>query len=948
MKRLLTKISTLSFLFVLFGSMMLVAQTGSSKLAGKVMDADTKEALIGANILIMGTGLGAATDINGEYFVLNVTPGTYDVRVSFVGYASQTIQNVRMVAGITYELNVDLSTDFTLPEILITSRNRFFEEKATNTVRVFDADQIAKIPVKGIANIAALQSGVVIQDGSGGADGNAAINVRGGRSSEVLYIIDGIPQNNLYNRSSAAQVSNAAIEQISFQVGGFEAKYGQAQSGIINVTTKSGSSKYTLLGDVLTSSFTDDYGYNLYTSTFGGPIIPSYDNHTFFVSVERGWFKDANPSYISVDFPTIEQSYKTKPNNAASVWRYSGRTNHTIGDFSLRLGMIGNNRISNLYTHRMAKNSSDFFDEFTQDNYSYSARLSHNLSSSSFYNITLGFRKFELERYNPYFKDDLESYGDSTLWADKFGVTLLANGQRVLGSTDAIGVFRPYGWSWGIYQHRENETYSLDFDFSTQIDNHLFEIGFGAAYHIIRTFAAWGYELAGQSDTLSLAQRYANIAPTVYGYDVTGKNKTNLNDPNIFLRPKNPLIGYAYIQDRFELSDLVLNLGIRLDYFDLKSLVLKNPEVPFAGGSDPKGFDEDDFMVRDVDFIISPRIGIGFPVTASTVFHFQYGKFIQYPELNDLYFGPFDYDDYLVMSPQFGFNGGLKNEETSQYEIGFKQMLGDNAAINITLFYNNTRNLVNVQNNKFRRNAGGQILDAIYPVNADFGTNKGIAFSFDASRIGFLSVSANYTLALAEGTGSSTSSSQTAVFRNQDNQAPKVIAPLNFDQRHTATVNLDYSIPEGHMNFMELSNLNVLISYNSGRPYTPMDRWNLLGDNGLLAITTGYINSRYYSGSFRIDLKLEKTIKIGKNLFISPYLWIENLLNSENFTSVYRSTGNPNSTGWLTTDEGKTTAKQQGENWVSDYQMLERNPDNFGIPRLIKLGIKVNFSGLSF
>ena len=82
-------------------------------MSGKIIDADTKEPLIGANIIILNTNLGAATDIEGNYFILNITPGTYSVKVSYVGYAPKTIEDVRVVANITYELNIELSTDFT-------------------------------------------------------------------------------------------------------------------------------------------------------------------------------------------------------------------------------------------------------------------------------------------------------------------------------------------------------------------------------------------------------------------------------------------------------------------------------------------------------------------------------------------------------------------------------------------------------------------------------------------------------------------------------------------------------------------------------------------------------------------------------------------------------------------------------------------------------------------
>lgn len=929
-----------------------IAQTGVGKLSGKVLDANTGEALIGANIVVLNTDQGAATNVDGEYFVLNITPGTYDVRVSYVGYAPKTIQEVRIVAGITYELNIDLSTDFTLPEIVVEDK-KFFEEKATNTVKVIDSDQISRIPVKGVQNIASLQSGVVIQEGSGGVEGNANINIRGGRGSEVLYIVDGVPQNNLYNRGTVTQVSNSAIEQMSFQVGGYEAKYGQAQSGIINVTTKSGKPNYNVLVDVVASSlsesFPDKYGYNEYSATISGPIIPDIPEHTIFISAERGWYKDADPSAIELEFPSINTTYETLPNNPASVWRFSGKTNHRLGNFTINLGGIYNDRISKIFDMRLAKNSSKFFDEATERNLSLSTRISQTVSGSTFWNLSLGYRSFDFERYNPFFKTELEAYGDSTRWANELGVTLLGNGQRT-STTDEYGVFRPYGYSTGLYQHRENDAYTVDFDFTSQVANHLLELGGGLAYTMVRGYGIYPQLLIEQADTLSVAGKYSNLAPFVYGYDVTGKSKVGLDytssDPNfpyLLQRPRNPLIAYAYIQDRFELEDLVINAGLRMDYFDIKAYDWKNPALPFAGGLNPNGWDNEDFVLRKAEVKFSPRLGLGFPVTQSTVFHAQYGKFIQLPELNDMYAGPYDYEDWLSYEPQGAQNGGLQSEETTQYEVGFRQILGNVAALNITLFYKNIRGLVNDANAQFRRTDGGQVLNAYYSQNTDFGTTKGLAFSFDISRLNYLSISAQYTYSVAEGTGSSTSSSATAVFRNNDRLAPKVIAPLSFDQTHTAVVNIDFYIPEGELGFFELFNANFLFSYNSGRPYTPMDKWNIIGDNGILSQTRGYVNSTYGPSSFRVDLKIEKSFMF-ENFRISPYLWIQNLFDADNITAVWRSTGSPYTTDWLNTEEGKAIIANVGEGYAQDYASLEKTPANFGIPRTIRLGLKINFS----
>ncbi len=889
MKNLTIKI--LSIIVMLMFISPVLAQTGVGKLSGKVVDAATQEALIGANIIILNTDQGAATNVDGEYFVLNITPGTYDVRVSYVGYAPKTLAEVRIVAGITYELNVELSTDFTLPEIVVQDK-KFFEEKATNTVKVIDSDQISRIPVKGFQNIAALQSGVVIQEGSGGVEGNASINIRGGRGSEVLYIVDGVPQNNLYNRGTVVQVSNSAIEQISFQVGGYEAKYGQAQSGIINVTTKSGKPNYNILADAVTSTFTDKYGFNEYSATISGPIIPDIPEHTFFISGERGWYKDADRSAIELEFPSINTTYETLPNNPASVWRFSGKTNHRMGDFTVNFGGIFNNRVAKVFDMRLAKNSSKFFDEFTEENLSLSAKISQMVSGSTFWNLSVGYRSFDYERYNPFFKNDLLAYGDSARWQNELGVTLLGNGQRTQ-LTDANGVFRPYGYSTGLYQHRENDAFTADFDFTSQVDNHLLELGGGLSYTLVRGYGIYSQQLISQAANLTEAEKYANLSPFVYGYDVTGKNKVGTDftsdDPNfpyLLQRPRNPLIAYAYVQDRFELEDLVINAGVRMDYFDVKSYDWKNPALPFAGGLNPNSWDNEDFVLRKAEVKFSPRLGLGFPVTQSTVFHAQYGKFIQLPELNDMYAGPYDYNDWLSFEPQGAQNGGLESEETTQYEVGFRQALGNVAALNITLFYKNIRGLVNDANAQFRRTDGGQILNAYYSQNTDFGTTKGLAFSFDVSRLNYLSISAQYTYSVAEGTGSSTSSSATSVFRNNDRLAPKVIAPLSFDQRHTAVINLDFFVPEGELGFLELFNANFLFSFNSGRPYTPMDKWNLIGDNGIISQTRGYVNSTYGPSSFRIDMKIEKSFMF-ENFRISPYLWIENLLDADNVVAVF-------------------------------------------------------------
>lgn len=964
MKKFIT-FSILLFISV-FLSTSVFAQVGAGKLAGKITDSDTEEALIGANIIILNTSLGAACDLDGNYFILNITPGTYDVQVSFVGYSSKIIKQVRVVGGVTYELNSTLSPGIAMEEIVVTTE-KFFEEKATNTVKVVDAEAIARLPVRGVENFASLQAGVAKADGSGGAGGNAELNVRGGRGNEVVYVIDGVVQNDQMFGVNRSQVSNAAIDQISFQVGGYEAKYGQAQSGIVSVTTKSGSPKYTVFGDAVTSTYTDDYGYNLYAMALGGPIIPGNKDMTFFISGERGWFKDRTPTANGIYFGSTDYSSNAKENNTEGVWRFSARTYFNLGaGFNLQAGGTYNSFNSRLYSYNtttdlfnggprqggFAKSNSEHNPKRIRDNITLNTKLSQNIGASSFWNLIVGYQKYTHEEGDPFFWDDLDAYGDTT--TNSF---LDRQGAQTSLAQDDIGIFTAYGYASDYYRKINNDKITGDFNFTSQIDKHLFEAGAGFTYGTQRYYSIAPVHLAVGirdqviNDSTTIAadtrfERYDREQPYRYGYNVYGDQDGTDEDEYQYPAHK-PFLGYLYIQDRFELEDIVLNLGFRFDYFDSKADVIIDPANPWSGGSDPKDYDPGDFKKKDVEFHISPRIGIGFPVTESTVFHAQYGSFVQEPRLIDLYHFQERLNLLKIRDGVSADNGNVESEVTTSYEVGLRQVLGSTAALNITAFYKNTKGLSNNSLQKYSREPGGQLLDYYPTTNADFGTVKGFAFSFDVAGSNYLSLSLDYTFSISEGTGSASNSSFVAAFRNDGSEVPKVIAPLDFDQRHTGVMILDFYVPKGELGFLEMVGANFIVSFASGRPYTPLESQNLTAPgNTNWGETSGYVNSAVGPGTFRVDFKLEKSFSLGATTLITPYLWIENLLDATNEVLVWRTTGSAYSTDFLASEQGKTLARDRGDDWVQDYLSLERDPSNFGIPRLIKLGIKVNFASL--
>ncbi len=953
----------LGCLLMFFVHNTVVSQTAAGKIAGKVIDVDTGEPLVGANVLVVGTSLGAAANIEGEYVILNVVPGTYGIRVTFVGYQTQVIEGVRVVAGVTRTLDVKLKASAVeIGDIIIVAERKLFEEKATNDIRVYDSKQVENLPVKGVEKILSIQAGVVSAEGDGGVAGNATVNVRGGRGGEVLYVVDGVAQNDLYTGNNYSQVSTNAIEQVSFQIGGYEAKYGQAQSGIVNLTTKTGASSYNLFAEALSSTFTDDFDYNIYSGTLSGPIIPGISNHTIFLSAERGWFKDGVPSAIGVTIPSIGLNSKFLPNNEAAVWRLSGKTYHDLDFITLRLGANINLQDGRNYIHRYVKSNSQHNPRFERRNYSFNGRFSRPITKSSFFNINLGYRRFTQEEGDGVFFRNIEAYGDPKLnpELDPYYRSYL-NREATPGSRvglDSVGIFYANGRVSNLYTKTKNETFSGDIDVSAQIDNHLLEIGGGYNLNLLRRFEINPVALAlgkrkadGVSDSLSFDERARNVRPFYFGYNVTGQRETAANekDPvtNANIGARKPVIAYAYIQDRFELKDLVLNVGLRWDYFDTQADLLKDEALPFDPITREPLFER---AKREV--IFSPRIGIGFPVTPTTVFHAQFGKFVQQPKLNDVYADFFDIDN-LKTDQNFGVNTGrLRSEETTQYELGFRQILGDNAAaMNITLFYKNTKNLVNTTTRFYQRQPGGQLLRYYGPSNADFGTVKGVGFTLNVSRLKNLYISLNYTFSLAEGTGSSTNSSLTAAFRNTNGEVPIVISPLDFDQRHTGTLNIGFSTGKGEFGILENFAASLLAVFSSGRPFTPLESQNLLAGSTNYGDTKGYVNSAYGPGNFSVSLKFEKSFLFDK-FSISPYLWIENLFNATNPVKVYQSTGDPYTTGYLSTLEGQNTVKDANARgapynfYGSDYTAFERDPANFGIPRQIRLGMKVNLGDL--
>ncbi len=252
---------TLAFLLI---ATFVFAQTAVS---GKVTDPETGEELIGANISFKKDGefiTGVATDFDGNYKV-NIDPGTYDVISSYIGLPDKQINGVIVKASQTTFLNIEMSTGdggINIDEIIVTDyKVPLIDKDNTSSGAVITSKQIAKLPSR---NISALASNTA---GLSQADEGDDVSIRGSRSGDTNYYLDGI------RISSSQLIPSSEIEQLQVITGGIAAQYGDVTGGIISITSKGPSKNYSGGLEMESSQYLDPFGYNLISANFSGPII---------------------------------------------------------------------------------------------------------------------------------------------------------------------------------------------------------------------------------------------------------------------------------------------------------------------------------------------------------------------------------------------------------------------------------------------------------------------------------------------------------------------------------------------------------------------------------------------------------------------------------------------------------------------------------------------------
>lgn len=987
------------FLLLLLSFSIAAAQAG--RISGKVVDKQTGEPLIGANVIVVGSSFGAATNVNGEYIINNVYPGTYSVKASFIGYQDVTIHNVVVNAGLTTRLNFELSSkEIATQEIVIVSERPLIEKTSTNAIRIVDIEQIQKIPTRDLNAIISLQPGVVQQNGM--------IFIRGSRPDETGYLVEGTDVKNVLNRrgGSLVTVIPDAIQELSVQAGGYTAEFGNANAGIVSSEFRTGTSQYKFSLRAETDNFgnypgekflgTYSYGYSDLVFSASGPVMS--DKLKFFLSVENAFQRD-NPRFFEANPKTYSDGALWDTTKVYDTGFYGGSTSeyqilkwnaaNIPGNFSNRYTtnatlLFDNNplliRLASAFTwSRNSQQLNDIRSIFNvariplTDASSLLLNLkgTYVLSQNSFVEGSVAYFDFRSKTYDPNFGDDFLAYSDS-LAASKFGWKY-ANYTTPPPQYDFYGFpfDRPGSDRLVFYSKDHNNYISANLAYTNQIGKHALKLGGSYQTWTIRR---WRHTNPSNFLTtvrnnpdqardslasligLSLYQDFDN-----YGFDVFG-NETDQKGP---FEPKKPVFASMYLVDRIEISDLIVNAGLRYDYFNMDSWAWTNPQLPIIDVQTHLIPDSAIKKSEPVDFI-SPRLGFAFPITDKTVFHLQYGKFVQSPTLDFAYRGMYQATRQLQGANLFvnpiAYNPGPIR--TTQYEIGFSHQFTDFAAFDVTAFYKDIKG--QLQYATISTLPGAPRSKYAVFVNQDFATTKGVEFSLRIRRVERVSATLYYTFSNSLGTNSLSNSGLGSTEVNGN--VPTVLTPLEYDQNHRGSIMIDYRFEKGDGGpILENSGVNILFTFNSGHPFT-LAQWTGLGQasawtGGLTPIGSGDtrgrrpvgpINSAKTPWVYNIDLRLDKTVTFFNTEF-NFYVYVQNLLNTKNVLNVYDKTGNAFNDGFLDTPDGQQIIS--GSRYTTRFADLYRalnyanrqaafnvyGYDLFGAPRQLRIGVMVNY-----
>lgn len=905
------------FLAVFVNPEIIFSQTG--KISGTVSEKDNGNLLPGVTVFIEGTQKGDASDSEGRYTILSVEPGIYTVKFTFVGFATYTVSNVEVFSGRTTTIDAKLQLETIQgEEVVVVAEPPLVKKDQTSSVSFVTKEQIEDLPVLEINDLVRFQPGVV-------ANSNGGFNIRGGRTREVAYLVDGVPVQDVFSQGGGQtiDIEVQSVQELQVLTGTFDAELGGAQSGVVNVTTRDPSKRleanlqvraggfYAGDDDIFIDGDTFDplqtRDVNL---TLSGPLLRNSDRLGFFLTTRyedrvgylkgirrftpddgivldayRFWYRDQfNPDdtrLIPMDTartPGGDQILDSQGNaiifgsGDGSVVNMSYNESYT---FNPKIVFFASSRtkitFSSIYnvsesqgyndSKRFAPDGRAISEGYTLTNI---ATLKQTLSNNAVVNVR-GSYKFVRRKNGAFdsFNDPRYQYASTSDPTTGFFLGGTENGRSRFEEDQ---IFFASDLTWQINNSNEVKT---GFQFRT---NTFKSINNSLDYYDNRL----GEENRRPVDVL----RPTDVNPffDLYLADVRALQDSVLSralstdlsgESQVF--EQTPIEFAAFIQDKLEFgSNLVVKAGLRFEYYNTQEEFIVNTRAR----SGEIGTDAN-LKSSDPKTYLSPRIGISFPISQTGAFRVAYGHFTQMPAYSRLYQNPIDANTtQLQLEGRTIGNPNLDPERTIKYEVGLQQQISDFIGIDVNLFYKNIRNLLGVQ-----VLATGDGVNYFQTVNRDYGLVKGGTISFFTNPKGYLNAAGfDITYQDAQSSSSNPNAIADVIIAGRRGEEPNVVVdrniiPLDWDQPLTANAYLAFGKPNNW-------NVSIIHQLATGQPFTPV----FLDENKDFP-ENFFDNSQTKPTLITLDLSAEKQFNL-KSTAVSLRLQVNNILNYLNERTV--------------------------------------------------------------
>lgn len=930
--RVLSLLTVVSMLAAI--SMPAIAGT-TGNISGKITDIQTNEPLPLVNVLIVGSGRGGVTNDKGEFFITGVQAGIYTVRASLLGYQVFEAKKISIDPDETTVLNFKLASTLIEQEgITVEGVRPLVDVKKTAGEQTYNKDKIEQLPnVKGVEDVLGLQAGVV-KFGS-------QLFLRGGRANETQILIDGVVVNDVGGGTSATgnespneqlaqlysgtasggslAVAANAIQSVSVSSSGLDAEYGNAQSGVVNITTKSGSDTYTANLQYRTDGVTNNsLNERYFAASLGGPepitksLLPALGVE---VPGQLSFF-------ASSTFDQSDGAYAFTQNSFYRPLKRKVRFAGFFGDVLNGMGFNYDDKQNNDFSFNMKLSYSIGGSDNDQFSYSYRANASSGHPLLGSYS--------SLDRYDSSLSSTTLKTQNVLSWQHIFGTntSLKAYISRLEtdGTQDVAGLtpdrynsvitttldpngdgFRDLGSAQG-WTHNNEVIWNSKISFESKLHE----------YHQLKTGLEYYYEML-KTTTINYPLDPERVIDSVATGEYPNLGRTRYVTNNI------PSRGGLWVQDNIELSALTIRLGLRYDFFYLGKQVFDPGYLALyrlVTQEAPDWTDHKSFWSQFTHGWLSPRLAIGYPISERTVFYFNYGHFLQYPDRSQYFAVPVLTTESITVG-----NPSLKPQKTVQYEAGFDQLLLNDLSLGIRGFYKDIVDYVSQKN---------PTSNVTKWVNLDYASARGFEVILTKGGGGHYSGSIGYTFQLAKGRSSNPQATQA---NPQLATLPREVR-LDFDQQHTVNMFVGYRVApnEDYDVFgLNLNNWGASVTWNfgSGFPYTPFNFGRGLQDFYLKNTGDGPYTSE-------LNVSLYKGFEFLSKLNLIFTLDVTNLLNRRN---VDLNGGGFNSyTGKVISygdyDPGNSTRNLYS--WNSFGSLVP--PFVFSNPRQITFGMKLNWN----